>query len=88
MLCRANTDLQFANSVVGNQDIAVLHRMDPPNCRSVTTSRNVVRWLIVEDGDLPGGAEHKIQNEDRFLRGLQIAFPIHEYFWVKDTHEF
>ena len=32
-------------------------------------------------------AEQKVQQDDRFLHGRQIAFMIHEYFWVKCAHE-
>ena len=56
------------------------------DARSVTALRNVVHGSKFRTAIFLGGAEHKVQNEDRFLP--QIAFLIHEYFWVTDTHEF
>ena len=31
--------------------------------------------------------EQEAQQDERFLRGRQIAFMIYEYFWVTGTHE-
>ena len=31
--------------------------------------------------------EHKSKNQDRFLRGRQIAYLIYKHFWVTGTHD-